>query len=785
MIPRTGIVSAAVLSVLLSVTVAAGQTGRIVGTVVDSTGGALGGARVTFRGPATGEVTTNAAGEFLVTELAPGVYDVVVRLDGFASGGQKATLESGGTASLRISLSIAAELNTTVTAARLGPQGEQATPMAVTALESSELEPLDARGIDDLAGLAPGLTFSQNTGFAQITMRGVGTTAVFAGTDPSTAMYVDGVYIARPVAMLTDFLDVERVEVLRGPQGTLYGRNTIGGAVNVITKLPTSERETSFRLLGSNYRGYRAAGRASGPLVGGKVLGGIAFAKTAQHGTVKDLGFPTRPVGSEDMTEVRGKLQMMVGRRVDVLASADFTHQAPVPLGYFKVLAVKPGFTIDVPPGPREVHTSLAGTTKTMVYGGSVQANARLSGGINLSSLVAYRALDHDLAVDADVTELNLTETHLGERQHQVSAEITLSQRSAQVNWIAGAFFFDEDDRQPTLVSFPSAERQLLLNPNAGTTSTALFGQATMPVARRVAATAGLRVTRERKTFDNSGDTHAIDDPGAVVPGTAYAYAESQLYNSWTPKIGIEARPREGMLTYLSAARGFKSGGFNISSQTTGLGFAPELAWTYEAGAKAPLGPFHVSAALFHTDYYDLQVQTAIRPGMIDISNAASATIRGVELEWSTPLRRAIGSGGHVAFLHATYDEYVAVGVGGLTADVSGRRLNNAPQWSGRWFVDWTVPRLKPDILVRAETSWQSTVYFSPFNDEIQRQGPYGMLHLSAELTPPGKLWSVRLFARNVTRTNYITGSFSSPIPVIAGRPGDARRFGAEFSIHP
>jgi iron complex outermembrane receptor protein len=770
---------------LMAAVVAAGQNGRVAGVVVDATGAALGGARVTFSGPTAGEVTADAAGEFLATGLAPGKYEFTARRDGFVPATHRAAIEGGEAVSLRIALSISAEFSTTVTASRLGPQEAKSTPMAVTALQPAELARLDARGIDDLSGFAPGLTFSQNTGFAQITMRGIGTTAVFAGTDPSTAFYIDGVYIARPVAMLGDFLDVERVEVLRGPQGTLYGRNTIGGAVSVITRSPTAQRETSFRLQASNYRGYRLGARASGPIVSDRILGGISFTRSAQRGTVKDLGFPSRPVGSENATDARGKLHFLLGRRLDIMASANMNHQEPVPLGYFKVLAVKPGFTVDVPRGSREVHTSVAGTTRTMFYGGTVQTNARLPRGINLTSVIAYRALDHDLVVDADVTELNLTETHLSERQQQVSAEFTLAQRAARVNWLAGAFFFNEHDRQPTHVPLPAAAREILLNPVAGTNSSALFGQATMTITSAVSATAGLRATRERKTYDNSGNTHAIDDPGAVVPGTAYAYEESILYCAWTPKFAIEARPRENVLTYLSATRGFKSGGFNLASQTTGRAFAPERAWTYEAGAKVPLGPFQVSATAFHTDYRDLQVSTAIRPAVIDFSNAAEATIRGVELEWVTPRRGAIGSGGHLAYLHATYDSYIAVGVGGVTGDVSGRRLNNAPEWSGRWFVDWSVPGLKAPVVFRADTTWQTTVYFTPFNDEIQRQRPYGMLHLSAELTPAHKSWSVLAYARNVTGTDYITGSFSSPIPVIAGRPGDARRFGVELSVHP
>ena len=131
--------------------------------------------------------------------------------------------------------------------------------------------------MEHLAGLVPSVTFSQNTGFAQLTIRGIGTNVVFAGSDPSSAVYLDGVYLARPAGLLADFLDLERVEVLRGPQGTLYGRNVVGGAVNVISRLPTDDAETSVRLTAGSPGEVRADARVSGPLVRGRVMGSVAF----------------------------------------------------------------------------------------------------------------------------------------------------------------------------------------------------------------------------------------------------------------------------------------------------------------------------------------------------------------------------------------------------------------------------------------------------------------------------------------------------------------------------
>ena len=205
------------------------------------------------------------------------------------------------------------------------------------------------RTVEHLAGRVPGMTFSQNTGLAQVTIRGIGTNAVFAGSDPSSAVYLDGVYLARPAMVLADFLELERVEVLRGPQGTLYGRNSLGGAVNLITKSPTDEREGSIRLGGGNLGTFRAAARVSGPIVRGRLMGSAVVQRNVQTGMVRDLDHPDHPLGGEDLIAARGQLRVVLTPRAELSFSADTTRNEAPPLYYSKILAVKPGFVVDNP----------------------------------------------------------------------------------------------------------------------------------------------------------------------------------------------------------------------------------------------------------------------------------------------------------------------------------------------------------------------------------------------------------------------------------------------------
>ena len=572
---------------------------------------------------------------------------------------------------------------------------------------------------------------------------------------------------------------------MRGPQGTLYGRNAMGGALNLITRAPTNDFEMGASVVAGDLDTLRAEARVSGPIIKSRLLGSAAIARGYRNGFVRDLNHPEHPLGGEDVTAARGKLQFVINPRSDLLVSADVSHDDAPPLGYSKVLAVKPGFQVSNPPDLHDVRTSTLAEGRNLHFGASARFTARLAPDITLTSLTAFRKLDYELKVDADITELDLTISHVREIQHQISEELTVSQQRQRLTWIGGLFLLDDVDRQPTDVTLSGPRLVSHLGPGADATSAAAFGQATVDLTQRVSATAGLRYTRERKTFENEGHLRTLDAPVVVLPSSSYAYTDSISNSAWTPKFGLQMQPGKETMVYASATRGFKSGGFNLTSREPGLGFAPEWVWSYEGGVKTRVadGRATLSAAVFHTDYRDLQVQTPLRPGVIDISNAAEATIRGVELEGVVRVSR-LRAGGHLAWLDATYDRYNAVGVGGITGDVAGNRLNNAPEWSGRAWLEWNldVGRAR-GLSFRTDSIWQSTVFFSPFNDAVQRQRPYGLLDVSVEFGPKRGPWSIGAYARNLTGEDYITGAYGTPPPAFGGRPGDTRRFGVRFTV--
>jgi len=771
----------------LATPVSAQSAGSLSGSIADQTGAPLIGVRVTMRGPADRSGETGPAGHFVFQELPEGTYELLAELSGFQPSLQTVRIRAGQRATLSLVLNVATQQETIVTAAKGGARDVQDTPIAVTVVTNADLARLGTQTLADAPGLSPAVIVSQNTGYGQLTIRGIGgTNVVFAGSDPSSAVYLDGVYLARPAMVFTRFLDLERIEVLRGPQGTLYGRNAVGGAMNLISRSPTNELEASARFTAGTLGEFRGDMHLSGALKRDRVMGSIAFSRGRRDGFVRDLEHPDNPLGEDDSTAARGQLRVVFNRRTSLLLSADVDRQYGTPLTYNKVLAAKPGYQFDNPSDFHEVRTSSANWNRTRHYGASARVTTALTPSIKLVSLTAYRDLNFEFEVDSDSTELDVVTSRLLERQHQFSEEITISHEQPRLSWLGGAFFFTEDDHQTIWSHQAFAGLEALLEPRAAATSRAAFGQATVGLAAGLSATAGVRYTREHKDIDNSGGRYSLEPPNPPLPGTAYAYSDSIAHTAWTPKIGLELQLPGSALTYVSATRGFKSGGFNLSSTTTGRGYAPEWAWSYEGGLKADAlgGRSRFALSAFVMDYTGLQVQTPIAVAVLDIRNAAAATIRGVEIENTSRLGGGFEAGGHFAWLDARYDRYIAVAIGGATGDVAGNRLNNAPEWSGRFWFEWTgdVGHSRR-LSVSAEVAAQSTVFFTPFNDQIQRQLPYGLLGGRVEYQSASRRWTIGAYGKNLTNENYVTSTFGTPPTAFAGRPGPSRQFAIEFTV--
>ncbi len=786
------IVRVVCLIALGAVVASAQPGGQLTGVVRDTTGSVVPGVPVTVTGAALiapRTVVTDEHGEYVVDALPAGRYLVTAAFSGFEPSSTE--IEVGATtATLNVVLAVSSLAErVTVTATKTGAADLQSTPAAITVLPATALEQMGVQTVEGLAGVVPTVTISQHTGLAQVTIRGIGTNSTFG--DPSSTVHLDGVYLGRPAMVFADFLNVERVEVLRGPQGTLYGRNSVGGTINIVTRQPANTLETSVRLTAGNYHKLRAEGAVSGPLIKNKVMGNFAFLRGTRDGFVKDLDHPDHSLGSEDTWAGRGQLRIVFGTHSELLLSGDHSQYEGVPLTYAKPLVSKPGFSFDNPTSLWSVRTSDLTSGKNIQRGASAKLAVRLNRTTALTSLTAYRKSNYRFFIDADATELQEQTSDVPNLQHQVSQELTVVQRNPKLAWIGGAFFFDERNEGHVEITVYRFRTQTRPSAKTGVKTWALFGQATYSVSSRVSLTGGVWYTDEQKDLDNTGGVYRLGTQILADPTSFYDYLDNATYKAWTPKSSIQVQVSRDTFVYVSATRGFKSGGFNQFNPTAPepeRAFNPEFAWSFEGGLKRTMagGRVRVNTAVFSNDYRDLQVQSFLRPGVIDISNAGSATIRGIEVEAAAAAGRRVRLAGHFSWLDATYDRYLLRGPGGATSDAAGNRLNNAPEWSGSGSAVYELATGRAGAAsVRGDLSWQSRVFFTPVNDPIETQRAYALLQLRVGFEPQNRRWEIAVYGRNLGNQEYITGTANVPLPAYTGRPGEPRHWGTQFTIRP
>jgi iron complex outermembrane receptor protein len=516
-------------------------------------------------------------------------------------------------------------------------------------------------------------------------------------------------------------------------------------------------------------------------------MGSFSFLRGSRDGIVKDLDHPDHPLGSEDTWAGRGQLRVVLGSRSELLLSGDYGRFDGIPLPYAKPIRAKPGFSFDSPTSLWDVRASHLASAKNVQRGASAKLSVPLNGTTTLTSLTAYRTSNDRFFIDRDATELALLTTDVPDDQRQVSQELTVAQRGRKLTWIGGAFFFDDRDNGPVEISDLRAGVQIRPFSTISAHAWALFGQATYGVSSRVSLTGGVRYSDEEKDVHNTGGVYRSGTAILANPASFYDFVDSAGFNAWTPKASIEVQLSRDTFVYVSATRGFKSGGFNPSAPQPGRAFRPEFAWSYEAGLKRTLagGRVRANTAIFYNDYHDLQVQSFILPGVLDIGNAASATITGVEVDAAAAAWRGLQLAGNISWLDATYDRYLAVGPGNVTADAAGNRLNNAPEWSGSGSAAYEFATGRVGTaFIRGDVSWQSRVFFTPFNDAIETQRAYGLLHARAGFEPRSRRWELAVYARNLRNRDYITGTLTNvSLPATNGRPGEPRQWGTQFTI--
>ena len=668
-----------------------------------------------------------------------------------------------------------------VTANKVGTSTVQRTPIAISAFSADALENAHLNSVKDLTQVVPSLVVSQFSTYAQIYIRGVGSNNSFNGSDPSVAVHADGVYLARPFAQFSNFLDVERVEVLRGPQGTLYGRNSVGGTINIISRQPTDELASKASVSLGNFNSVDLGGYVSGPIVKDAVQASLAGSFLRHSPYRRNIVATGNDVDNEDSQSVRGQLRIKVAPDVSATTRADFALSRQDIPGFSVLQAPFDAVTNTILGDYRHVALNLPNTSLTRVWGVSEDIQAGIGRGITLKSLTAYRDSQSRSQQDGDATDLSLQEIRLGERAKQFTQEFNLIGRTRLVDYVLGLFYFDERVATDSSIALPGNNAVAFYNPYTRTKAFAGYAQGSLHLGSTLTLIAGGRYSRETKDFTQLITRRVI---GTNALGPVTSYQASRTFSAFTPKIGLNWTPTKDILAYASVTRGFKSGGFNFNSAVATQGFNPEQLWSYEAGVKTQWLNHKLLLNLtgFRYDYTDLQVNAFITPGTTDIVNAATARVEGVELETTARPLRGLDLTSNFSLINGRYLRYPIAPISPtVTIDASGNRLNNAPRFTYNLAAQYNFPIGDGTALyVRGEFSHRSQTYFTFRNLPQVGQAPYGLVNASVGVSIAGTKLRAEVWGRNLADQQYVTNVYvNSPVP--AGLPGAPRTFGVRL----
>lgn len=647
-------------------------------------------------------------------------------------------------------------------------------------------EMLEKSGLDDAVSLqlkTPGLVVSTNGSYGQPYIRGVGSDIINPGTDAPIAVFLDGAYQPRPTAALTEFLDVERVEVLKGPQGTLYGRNATGGAINIVSHDPEQSFGADTALVYGNREQMKFQGALNAPLTDNAAVRVSGF-YTEHDGLTRNLLDGNR-LDDEKLWGVRGMLKIDPSETFSVVLLAEYTRERdsrnlaekvvdspdlPLPV---RDLAPIFGYAAPViPDDPRELRADFENSQRMS----QTRLNATLTwklGSMELKSITGFSRLSTQGILDLDATEVPFSYDREIGRSRSLFQSLQLSSATdAPFQWITGLEYLHEKASQNFDARLPlfGPPSDILFgnnSPIAGfiwdsgirTNAASAFVDGRWEFAPRWTVTGGVRYSWEDK--DATFSETLIDPFGILTgaPGTIVIPAEPQRkFRAWTPKAGLEFRPVEGTLLYVTATRGFKSGGFNLMN--TGETFDPEKIWSYETGVRSSWLDHRLRTNLsaFYYDYRDLQVNQF--SGVTNlITNAAKSKIKGVEMQIDARPMPAVGIDAALAWLDATYSEYLtrdANQPGAPEIDLSGNEMPKAPRFTATLGVDLNLPLQMPgQITLRGEGRYQSSLYFDQFNTPQLEQGSYTLLNARASYLSADEHWELVLFGRNLTDKLY------------------------------
>lgn len=692
----------------------------------------------------------------------------------------------------------------------------QSIPAALTALGSDQIARTGIANLGNIASQIPNFYFgSFGAVRPQLYIRGIGTRSFDPGSESSVGVFADDVYYGRSSGSFGAMKDVERIEVLRGPQGTLYGRNTIGGAINVITKAPTDHLTGDFEAGVSNYNGWNLFGAVGGPIAGEKVMARVALWTTQRDGYSTNLTTGNRFQGVDNTGgRIRVALKPVDGLKIDLGADFMVDGNKAAFAGFNQGTSTNPnavffagaGFTAKPPKSLYEgylVHDPVL-SRHAQTY--SAKIDYALDD-LSITSITALRHLDSYDGRELEGSSLDVLQQLTNERSNQFTQELRLTSApggglsfGGTVDWILGAYYYH--DGSSRIDTFPMGKNWAFytvttsaVNVSAstyGANAWAVFGQAAVHINDRLTVTLGGRYSNDAKWANQSGTN---TNPGLPLIAVPFATTNHLSSSSADPRVVVDYKLSRDAKVYASYSTGYKGGGFQYIPFTLAVAnstFQPEYLTAYEAGFKTDWlnRALRVNGAFFWYDYKNLQVARII--GSVSsatplIANAASSTIKGLELEVTAHPMRGTTLGLSYGYLDAKYDKFIY----NATTDFSNTAMVRAPKHSFSVNAEqrFTLGGNK-ELTLRAEYSYMSRLFHEPGQANIAygagmpltEEPAYGLLNLRAGLDI-GAL-RVSAYVTNLTDKAYRRTILYLPNGSSVGFSGEPRLYGISAGYH-
>ena len=709
-----------------------------------------------------------------------------------------------------------------VVTARRTDERLQRVPSSISAFNERALDRIQAQDTTGLQGAVPNLNIVQGRGSSNATnifIRGIGQPDALQTFDPAVGVYVDDVYLSRIRGNQLDLLDVERIEVLRGPQGTLYGKNTIGGAIKFVSRKPGDELHAEGSASIGSYSQFDLRGNISGPLSEG-ISAGVSIMRSSRDGFVEDRN-DDREYNDRDSFGVRGALAFTPSSNVRIDLTADYSHDdAALNVGrpVNNLVTFSGGILVVTDPvgsgkykWKGETTPGFPNSTKLTHYGFAGTAAIDLTDALTFKSITAYRNLETDDYVDIDATHYEVGDVFVGVDQHQFSQEFQLAYTSDKLSGVAGLYYLNED-----IESHQEAFADDLLGPaflNSGflrtiddklnTKSYAAYANASYEIVPAVRLSAGIRYTEEKKDYWRTTSTFF-----SLLPAfnTTYVFAPPKgKWHDTSPMVSLDWQATPDTMVYARVAKGFKSGGFNGRANTVAESteYDPETVWSYEAGFKTTIAKqLRLNGSVFYNDYKDFQARvsgldtdpvTGLPSPKLSVLNAGKLRIQGAELEASwTPIQNLLIDS-QLGYLDAEYKEFDDARFVAFGGDRSFQTPAFAPKWTLRLGTQYTFDLGGTGgITVGGQTRYRSrqalAVDNTLVNSDVEVEGLFqnGYWVEDARIVweNASKKLALGLYANNLTDKAYKTDAqeFSSVGNIRTVYYGNPRTFMLKFT---